>query len=160
MPPLISFLCLWYLLIPETRLHTPNDYNYKHWFEADPDRNCVEFLVKAHNDAHIALGSDQLHDGKHWEIVIGGWANRQSVIRKRNQGAHVRTYVGRPLNQHQYQPFWIEWDEDGDLRVGSGRVSEGMRHSIFSCTFDKKLPIKYMSVCTGWGSTGDWIIFG
>lgn len=114
-PPLINFICLWYLHIPETRLSTPNHYNYKHWFEVDPDRNCVEFKVKANNDAHVALGSDQLHNGKHWEIVIGGWANQQSVIRKKNQGAHMDTFYGRGSNRSLDCNLFKVRDNDREL---------------------------------------------
>jgi hypothetical protein len=40
--------------------------------------NSIVFSVKASNDAHVALHTD---DGGLWEIVIGGWGNGRSCIR-------------------------------------------------------------------------------
>merc|ERR1719461_1519145 len=85
MPPIVDMLCLLYFHVFEIQLSTPDDYYYEKWFEVDQRRKCVEFSVKAENDAHIALGCDKEHSGKHWEIVIGGWNNCQSVMRKENQ---------------------------------------------------------------------------
>ena len=39
--------------------------------------NSIVFSVKASNDAHVALHTD---DGGLWEIVIGGWGNGRSCI--------------------------------------------------------------------------------
>lgn len=58
------------------------------------------------------------------------------------------------------QPFWIKWDEDGELLVGSGKLWDPSAQIMLRYSFDKDLPIKYMSVCTGWGSSGEWILFG
>ena len=152
-PPLIDILCLLYYHHFEIRLSTPNHYHYKHWFEVDQSTKRIELRVKATNDAHIALGSYRLHDSKHWEIVIGGWRNTQSVMRKSNQGRHVEKLQHQPLSGSKgFDRFWIEWSEKENLSIGFGMIT------LMTHKYDKGIPIKYMSVSTGWGSEGEWII--
>ena len=156
-PPLIESLCLLYYQIFDIHLSTPNDYLYKEWFDVNQTKKCVQFQVKANNDAHIALGNIKAHKSKHWEIVISGWNNTCSVMRKKNQGHHYVVKQGAQLDKNQYKSFWIQWDEDGYLTVGKGdAVDEG--EELMKYAYDKQIPINYMSVCTGWGSTGQWII--
>ena len=80
----------------QIHLATPDKYHYGKWFELGDNTKRIEFSVKASNDAHIALGWDTLHGGRHWEIVIGGWLNYQSVIRK--EGRAVAILRHRPLS--------------------------------------------------------------
>ena len=75
--------------------------------------------VTASNDAHVALGDSLEHDGRHWEIVLGGWGNTQSVIRPRNQGPALATHHGTVLHAGAPRQFWVSWG-DGSLRVGEG----------------------------------------
>ena len=139
-------------------LSTPNKYSYANWFKLTS--NSVVFRVKTSNEAHIALGTDCKHDGTHYEIVIGGWGNSKSVMRSRNQGKNFCEFNGcwRGIDM-EFITFWISWDESdfGQLRVGYGtQIGEKlfMNMDQFSC-----ISIKYMSVCTGWGSTGNWELF-
>ena len=111
------------------------------------------FQVKARNDAHIALGGDTNHDGKHWEIVLGGWSNKKSVIRKKNQGPE-QAKSGGPLNPNALVPMWISWGNH--LCVGKG-FNVGS-NEMMRCEFDYSIPISFMSMCTGWGATGEWVI--
>ena len=74
--------------------HTSNmDYNYQVLFN---DANTYEtFYIDAdfNNDIHIGFSATDGHDDKKFEIVIGGWAGKQSVIRSANQEpahGHVR----------------------------------------------------------------------
>jgi len=145
MPPLIGMLCLFYYHIFEITLSTEDNYDYHNWYDVDLKRKCIEFKVKANNDAHIALGSDKNHNGKHWEIVIGGWND----------------IFGVKLDKNQFKKFWITWDENY-LLIGTGSVVGDesaiiMAHDILKYN-QKDIKIKYMSVCTGWGSDGEWII--
>ena len=72
--------------VPEGKLHTPDQYRYQlfHNLETEAGHEKagrVQFSVKAKNDAHVALGDSVDHDAGHWEIVLGGWGNSNSVIR-------------------------------------------------------------------------------
>ena len=138
---------------------TPNRYEYRHWFNVK--ENWVKFNVSARNDAHIALGSDCRHNGNHYEIVLGGWGNTQSVIRTRNQGHHHYTHpeILKWQNGNKYISVWISWDPDknGDLQIGRGSCIG--KNVFMRMKMVNQITIKYLSVSNGWGSTGEWQIF-
>lgn len=79
-------------LPPNCTIQTENEYSYKP-FGGDISKQLhVLIEINATNDAHIALGEDTQHDGKHYEIVLGGWSNSKSVIRTKNQGDNLVEY--------------------------------------------------------------------
>ena len=158
LPSMIKHLALLYVHVFDIKLSTPNHYEYKHWFDVDLTRKCIRLQVKASNDAHVALGCDKSHHGQHWEIVLCGWGNTQSVIRKRNQGPHQAVHRKKLLDRNGFTAFWIRWDEQGELCVGRGDDEEADETVMMACPFDKAIPIRLMSVSTGWGSTGEWIL--
>ena len=53
---------------------------------------CKFSSVKTKTDAHIALTTSE-SDSNLYEIVIGGWSNGQSVIRKGKQGTSIGSHV-------------------------------------------------------------------
>lgn len=118
--------------------------------------------MKASNDAHVALSLDKTHDGKKYEIVLGGWRNNQSVIRAANQGTNLVTHRGRVLDASQHKKFRISWDQSNikvEREVNDEWVDylwlkdrDKPPHSPYNWDF------KYMMVSTGWGATGDWEI--
>ena len=79
-------------LPPNCTIQTQNEYSYKP-FGGDISKQLnILIEINATNDAHIALGEDTEHDGKHYEIVLGGWSNNKSVIRAKNQGDNLVEY--------------------------------------------------------------------
>ena len=52
------------------------------------------FPVMANHDIHLALAPDDLHEeGTNRPVVLGGWGNQESAIRRGNQGrdlVHVK----------------------------------------------------------------------
>ena len=139
---------------PIVERHTGDKYEYQllHTLEAGHEKAArVSFSLRANNDAHIALGSSLGHADAHWEIVLGGWGNSASVIRDRNQGPNLVEHKGTVLNPNQPLEFWLEWDEK-ELRVGKGGSVQPFLKLARSHGWD----IKYMLVCTAWGSRGDW----
>ena len=68
---------------------TIDKYDYKKIGDDITTKDHVLIEINATNDAHIALGEDTSHDGKHYEIVLGGWNNNKSVIRAQNQGGSL-----------------------------------------------------------------------
>ncbi|XP_069114973.1 IgGFc-binding protein-like [Argopecten irradians] len=87
----------------------------KHGYTLD-GRKTFEFEAKACNDAHVALMGPNGEKDKLYEIVIGGWANSQSVIRTRKQGPNIYTNRGRYLDCHQYRRFKVTW-YNGEIKV-------------------------------------------
>ena len=66
---------------------TSAGYNY-HYFPSMMDY--IEFQVQATSDVHIALSPRPGDDNAMYEIVIGGWGNEYSVIRRCKQ---VREFI-------------------------------------------------------------------
>ena len=141
---------------------TPDQYKYIPVKGFDASAGEVTFEVKARNDAHIALGEDNLHNGKKYEIVLGGWGNTQSVIRGRNQGSNLVTYRAVVLNNAEYTKFRLSWDktmlkverESGDSWTMIMKLSGRDKSPHNAYNWD----IRYMMISTGWGATGDWRI--
>eukprot|EP00941_MAST-03F_sp_MAST-3F-sp1_P001215 g1215.t1 len=135
------------------KIETPNRYYYKS-LGSVKGLNSVTFQVQAKNDVHIALSEDEKNRGNKYEIVIGGWGNRQSVLRLRNQGPSVYTTREGPfLDADKMLDFWISWN-DKKLRVGRGvKVGSG---EFMSTRLREDIDIKFMMICTGWGATGVW----
>ena len=48
----------------------------------------VKFSVEATNDIHISVSGTNPNTDSSWEIVLGGWAGLQSVIRSSHQGTN------------------------------------------------------------------------
>ncbi|XP_035695721.1 uncharacterized protein LOC118429347 [Branchiostoma floridae] len=111
------------------------------------------FEVKATNDVHVALSSQNQDLANMYEIVIGGWSNRKSAIRRRKQGTNRGTTWTSGINSKtEYRKFWITWSPDGTIAVGRG----GETQSFMQWTDPDPLPINYAGYTTGWGSTGLW----
>jgi len=92
---------------------TENKYEYKQIGSDISELDYVLIEVNATNDAHIALGEDTNHNGKHYEIVLGGWGNNKSVIRSQNQGPslieHTEKIFGKNLiNGLQYDYYNVK----------------------------------------------------
>lgn len=72
----------------------------------------VHFTVSASNDAHIGFfaepgGSWSGEGHEHYEIVLSGWGNTQSVIREASQGQnHEVTETTGFLSLEETRAFW------------------------------------------------------
>lgn len=138
-------------------------------------RNCFPstgFLllnVKAANDAHISLGNNQNWDtDDRYEIVLGGWANTQSVLRDTLQGTNVVVRSGAVLSASDSLPFWIGYsqrpEEGGEgsaaatavISVGTGHNPSDASTVIMAHSFPSNRPVTEYSFSTGWGSEGVW----
>ncbi|XP_035683940.1 uncharacterized protein LOC118420950 [Branchiostoma floridae] len=133
-------------------LSTDTQYRYR-WNLPRLTGDRFEFEVQATNDVHVALSS-QRHDlANMYEIVIGGWGNTQSVIRRSKQGRnHARASTSGINSNTQYRTFWITWSPDGTIAVGRG----GETQPFMQWTDPNPLPITFAGYSTGWGSTGLW----
>merc|ERR1719198_438283 len=147
---------------------TPDDKMYKKFpgqskLIRSGSKVYVLFTVRAKNDAHVTLYSTPI--GKNpatrpagsYEIVIGGWGNGRSAIRKggTNRNA-VFPYTKGIVSKDEYRKFYIV----ADLKKKTVTVGKG--HNINKYGFMKfrdpsmKAP-KSFAVMTGWGGTGEWL---
>ncbi|XP_030755376.1 uncharacterized protein LOC115881830 [Sitophilus oryzae] len=115
---------------------------------------CLQFRVKAPHDAHIALSPEAGEVDPMYEIFIGGWGNTKSIIRKNRTKPDVaEAPTPNILSGDEFRGFWIRWNNG---QIGVGR--EGDFSPFLSWTDSERVNIEYVGVCTGWGSSGNWII--
>lgn len=107
------------------------------------------------NDAHIALSRDKNDNAFTYEIVIGGWADSQSVIRDCKQCAHMDTaaHQDHPVSCTAFRSFWISWTNN-IIKVGTGHDIGKNRFLIWNDTSPHD--VNYVAVSTGFGSSGQW----
>eukprot|EP00058_Branchiostoma_floridae_P028301 XP_002613792.1 hypothetical protein BRAFLDRAFT_85333 [Branchiostoma floridae] len=116
------------------------------------------FEVKAERDVHVALSSRQDQDlDEIYEIVIGGWDNMRSVIRRSRQGYnHVDVQTPNIVSKTEYRTFWIMWSSDGTIAVGRG--DENLPFMLWRDP--DPLPINYAGLKSDWRNVdrkvGQW----
>ncbi len=132
-----------------------DSYNFKKLAED----KAIIFTVDAKNDAHIGFFSEKKSCPIHcanemYEIVIGGWANSQSVIRRGSQGSNKDLKATRNiLKSNEDRSFWAD-AKNGLVRVGKGKVIG--YNIVMKWQDNQPLHPRYVGFMTGWGSTGIW----
>ena len=109
------------------------------------------FTVRAKNDAHLGFFSESQE--KLYEIVIGGWTNTKSVIRRVTQHNHDETATPNILNPNEDRPFWAD-AKNGLIRLGSGIIVGN--DIILKWQDNQPLDPSYVGFMTRWGSSGIW----
>lgn len=159
---IVTYTDVFYLILEpqETviQLSTTKVYRYRFLHDMGVDvtgHTSLTFQVKACNDAHIALSQDKGVDSRNtYEVVIGGWSGRRSVIRDCKQCAYkARSNKRQTVNCKTYLPFWIGW-ENGIIRVGTGNVVGNGQFMMWNDAGPHD--VNYVAVSTGFGSNGDW----
>ncbi|XP_078617273.1 C3 and PZP-like alpha-2-macroglobulin domain-containing protein 8 [Branchiostoma floridae x Branchiostoma japonicum] len=111
------------------------------------------FEVKAERDVHVGLSSQDRDLDAMYEIVIGGWDNMRSVIRRSKQGLeHADVQIPDLLSKNEYRAFWITWSSDGTIAVGRG----GETLPFMQWRDPNPLPINYAGLNTAWRNHGWW----
>eukprot|EP00929_Paragymnodinium_shiwhaense_P005998 TRINITY_DN10879_c0_g1_i2.p1 TRINITY_DN10879_c0_g1~~TRINITY_DN10879_c0_g1_i2.p1 ORF type:complete len:4229 (-),score=803.04 TRINITY_DN10879_c0_g1_i2:134-12820(-) len=125
----------------------------------------LKFRVRARDNAHLYIG----HAGVFgFEVIIGGWNNDRSVLRKHPGAREIGSVYGPRLHVNEYRDFWLIYAANGSLSLGHG-------HVLHERTFlgNDQYPIKEhlaenwgnpsgptaldrLYVATGWGSGGEW----
>jgi len=137
--------CVRYLA-KEKRIFTRNNKHYyiafQHLFE--PIKVVLKVLAK--NDAHIFIGDAKRNYG--YEIVLGGWRNKKSVIRSKKGGRILAVRKGRVLDDKKWIKFLI-------IKVGRNLkiYREGKLFMQFNQAYKKCYMVWFM---TGYGATGRW----
>jgi hypothetical protein len=122
--------------------------------------------VEAKSDCHLWLfDGDQKNTRKGYEIVIGGWNNTRSEIRRGQQGTALACCLHKtsPLETRDKSKFWIAViteDSDMSTTVVVGQGWELWKNK-FLISVDKKgkFDLKSLSVSTGFGHGGKWAIY-
>jgi hypothetical protein len=142
-------------------LHTENSYDYNSHFH--PSQlgaiKAIAFTVKASNDAHVGFfntgpGEWSGIGHEHYEIVISGWNNTQSVIRESSQGTNYAvTDTTDILSPSEARPFWAS-ALNGKIQLGTGHtVGDNV---VMSWQDPDPIGVSFVSMTTGYGSEGDW----
>ena len=85
--------------------------------------NTLIFTVRATRDAHLGYFSERKNYANYqglYEIVIGGWGNGRSVIRRQGTEKVAKT-TSNILNNNEDRPFWAD-AKDGLIRLGRGNT--------------------------------------
>lgn len=123
----------------------PNNAHYNTFGEAvTNDKFAIQFSALASNDVHVAIMcGEKARTENAYEIVLGGWGNTRSVIRKGTQGEPLAVHNGVQVNARAMKAYWIEYD-NGFLGVYSSPQGE----PIMSSKVDK-LPCDELTVAFG-----------
>lgn len=159
---------------------TANDGQYRYvtrvFEKGEPSlEKGISFSVQAKNDAHIGLfpaptpgtrggrfgprgtghGFPFIMDQPFYEIVLSGWGNKQSVIRRGSQQANlVAEATGGLLSEEEMRTFVIQQAKDGTVRV----YKEEMTKDNLFMEWKDPNPLEIVAIgcMTGWGAEGKW----
>ncbi|XP_035671557.1 uncharacterized protein LOC118412665 [Branchiostoma floridae] len=125
---------------------TNNIYRYR-WDLPPLTTSPFRFDVKASHDIHIALAQDM---NQMYEIVIGGWRNQKSVIRREKQGQiKVKARTPGIASPALFQTFSIQWAADGTISVSKVPGTA----PFMSWRDPAPLPIHHVGYTTGFGAS-------
>ena len=130
---------------------TNTTYLYRYLASSSPITS-VDFKAKANNDVHIALSAGPQDKPALYEVVIGGWSNTKSVIRRAKQSQQkVEASTPGILSPNEFRGFWITYNF-GVIKVGK----EG--HAPFmEWTDPNPLPVNNIGYSTHMGSNGEFV---
>ena len=86
-------------------------------------------------------------------IVIGGWNNTKSVIRRCKQCTNLATNRHNPLNRAEFRDFQVSY-VDGTIKVYYWDHPSVL---FMEYTDPNPLSIGMVGYSTGWGSTGEFV---
>jgi hypothetical protein len=116
----------------------------------------ITFSVKAANDAHVGLVAGPAEAPSMYEIVLGGWANTQSVIRNSHQGAN-RVVKATPgiLAANEWRSFWVAFN-GGEVVVGTGVAVGAAGTELMRWKDPNPMVVDHVGVGTGFNAGGTW----
>eukprot|EP00729_Bicosta_minor_P006823 gene6823-3689_t len=133
---------------------TQDDKNYNHLDLNIENGNAVVFTVRAANDAHLGFFSGSKANTEVYEIVISGWDNTESAVRKCKACKNQVSVASRGLlSNSEARPFWAS-AVDGLVIFGAGNtVGENV---LMKWQDPEHHQVESVGVMTGWGSGGVW----
>ena len=129
------------------------------FFKKLAEDKAIVFTVRGKNDAHVGFFSEKKScvyncTNEMYEIVIGGWNNTKSVIRKGSQRSAKDERVTQSiLNPNEDRPFWAD-AKNGFVRLGKGKIIGS--DIVIKWQDNQPLDPGYVGFMTGFGSTGVW----
>jgi FkbM family methyltransferase len=105
--------------------------------------NTFDLVIKASNDIHIKITNNQTE----YEIVLGGWNNTRSIIRKNNDEISnlIQNNIADGILRHKYT-FSIKTNSLNILK--NNKI-------IMSCNIDENFQFNNIYFKTGYGAIGD-----
>ena len=124
----------------------------------------LAFSVMICTDAHVLLSTDasSWRSGTNmYEIVIAGWSNTRSVIRKAKQGAEFAKITHSPLSCGDFRNFYVSW-KNGIIEVGAlvgnpRQPGTTMDEPFMTYTDPSAFHVNHAWVA-GWSQRGSWRI--
>ena len=129
------------------------------FFKELAEDKAIVFAVRGKSDAHVGFFSEKKScvyncTNEMYEIVIGGWNNTKSVIRKGSQGSAKDERVTQSiLSPNEDRPFWAD-AKNGFVRLGKGKIIGS--DIVIKWQDNQSLDPNYVGFMTGFGSTGIW----
>ncbi|XP_022105080.1 uncharacterized protein LOC110987011 [Acanthaster planci] len=120
----------------------------------------VDFTLRAPRNGNLALSSrrgDQ-DSGIIYEIIIGGYVNSKSAIRRCklcDKGQIEVSTVGI-VSDSEDRAFWIEYS-DGDVSVGRGEAPPMINQTWSEAEQGERPSTVYLGVSTWRDASGHWI---
>ena len=135
--------------------HAKGDFSYTTIQDTLPS-TAITFSVKAANDAHIGFMAGPKEQKDMYEIVIGGWANTQSVIREQHQGKNMVTVKrNNLLSAQEARSFWVTF-QAGLIVVGTGTQVSAPNTEFMRWQDPVPMVVDHIGVGTGFNSGGFW----
>ena len=148
------------MFLGQAVFHTEDNYQYDSSLNLLlDDSKSIIFSVRANGDAIIGFMCNSCND--FYEIVIGGWANTLSVIRRKPLGSlngdetNLASTSGI-VDGNEYRPFWAQVLLNGLVRFGTGHIIG--QNIVIQWQDPSPIIPNYVGFTTGWGSSGDWIV--
>ncbi|XP_061392867.1 C3 and PZP-like alpha-2-macroglobulin domain-containing protein 8 [Musca vetustissima] len=138
----------------KTYVTTPDRKRYI--FYPAPSNKQFQFKICCSNDCHVALTTEPQEYHPIYEVVIGGWNSTKSVIRYGGKQPDVAiTATPNIVNTNEMRGFWIRWR---DQTISVGR--EGEATAFMSYKDAQLFDVKFLGICTAYGSMGSWLFDG
>ena len=149
---------------------TPSTYTYsapvwvKSYVNSGAGSLMMFFEVTAAHDAHIWLSDGGNDKRRGYEIVIGGWNNARSVIRRGQQGVAELTCAehtpdNKPLAENEARKFWISLIESpSSVKLVVGRGWDAWQNKFLAAIDSsvKRVKVESVAVSTGFKAEGLW----
>ena len=135
--------------------YTHDQYDYDQVWLSVLDQESIVFRVRACGEAHIGLARyPGISNVEMYEVVIGGWTNTKSAIRRMLQGAlEAELDETGILHCNQSRTFWINWP-GGRIAFGRGSIV-GQREMLYWQDPNPRL-INGLGFTTSRGFIGTW----
>ena len=146
-----------FIAVQASVLNTTTSYNYDQVWLSVLDTQSIIFKVRACSDVHIGLAKySGIANVDMYEIVLGGWENTQSVIRKGIQGGHEAELQQEGIvscDESRY--FWASWS-GGLIAVGKGSSPNVKSTELMQWRDPQPHEVNAVGVTTASGYTGTW----